>query len=321
MKRLIGFLVLLGILCSCLSVFALSAGEIRVVVGEDLTDSEITRVYADFHLERGTVPELTVSNEEEHALLGNSLDASVIGSVACSCVCIRVLNEGSGTAVERHNISWCTDEMYKSALCTAGIDDVSVIISAPFEVSGTAALVGIYKAYEDMTGTALSPDAKSAGAKELLLTGELAEEIGSFDATLIVETMKGALDYTESLSDEQLRKQIDAVAESYHVKLNDSQIEQLLTLCRQLEKLDELKLREKLDDIRRKVEQLKNMKEKAAELQEKAGDWRVKLEKAVKDIKTLYRNASTWLDENSDKIQKVWKDIQSLFSKEEEHTV
>ena len=314
MKRMIVFLVLLGILGSCFPALAVSAGEVRVVVGEDLTESEISRIYSDFHLERGTVQELSVSNEEEYALLGNALDASVIGSVACSCVCIRILSEGSGCHVERHNIGWCTEEMYKSALSTAGIDDVLVIISAPFEVSGTAALVGIYKAYEDMTGAALSPDAKSVGVKELLLTGELAEEIGSFDAALIVETLKGALEYTASLSDAQLREKIAAVAEEYHVKLNDTQIEQLLSLCRQMEKLDELRLREKVDEVKETIEHLQDMKAKADELQEKARSWRTKLEEAGRSVKTMYDNAVTWLEENSDKLREVWNDIRALFT-------
>ncbi len=42
--------------------------------------------------------------------------------------------------------------MYISALATAGITDARIIVASPFEVSGTAALTGVYKAYEDMTG-------------------------------------------------------------------------------------------------------------------------------------------------------------------------
>ena len=57
--------------------------------------------------------------------------------------------------VTTSNITWCTPEMYISALATAGITDAKVVVAAPFEVSGTAALTGVYKAYEDMTGKKL----------------------------------------------------------------------------------------------------------------------------------------------------------------------
>ena len=316
MKRLISFFVIFAVLCSVFFVSAMSPGDVRVVIGEDLTEGEIARVYGDFQLERGTVRELKVSNEEEYALLGNALDASVIGFVACSCVYLRLLPEGSGCTVERHHISWCTEEMYKSALRTAGIADVAVIVSAPFEVSGTAGLVGIYKAYEDLTGTSLSPDAKSVSVEELLLTGELAEEIGSFDASLMVETLKGALEYTASLSDEELADRIRRVAGEYSVKLNDTQVEQLALLVRRLEKLDELRLREKVDEVKETVEHLREMKDKAAVLQEKARGWQEKLRKAGESVRSAYERASDWFEDNSDKFQRLWEDLRSLFTKE-----
>ena len=316
MKRLVSFIVILSVLSASLFVSAIDPGDIRVVIGEDLTEGEIARIYGDFRLERGSVRELKVSNEDEYALLGQTLDASVIGSAACSCVCLRLLPEGSGCMVERHNISWCTEEMYRSALQTAGIEDVAVIVSAPFEVSGTAGLVGIYKAYEDLTGTSLSPDAKSVSVEELLLTGELAEELGSFDASLVVETLKGALEYTASLSDEEMKDRIRQVAGEYSIKLNDTQVEQLLSLCRQLEKLDDLKLREKVDEVKKTVEHLREMKDKAAELQEKARGWQEKLQKAGESVRSAYERASDWLEKNSDTFQKLWDDLRSLFAKD-----
>ena len=42
--------------------------------------------------------------------------------------------------------------MYANALATAGVEDVNVVVAGPFNVSGTAALVGALKAYSEMTG-------------------------------------------------------------------------------------------------------------------------------------------------------------------------
>lgn len=59
--------------------------------------------------------------------------------------------------------------MYKNALATAGITDAKVLISAPFPVSGTGALTGIYKAYEDMTGVSLNDLAKNLAPRSWCL--------------------------------------------------------------------------------------------------------------------------------------------------------
>ena len=47
--------------------------------------------------------ELTVSNAEEHEVLGGLLDESAIGSASYSCVYMKLLSEGSGIRILRHN--------------------------------------------------------------------------------------------------------------------------------------------------------------------------------------------------------------------------
>lgn len=142
--------------------------------------------------------------------------------------------------MEIHNINYCTEDMYiESALTTAGITDAQVIVSAPFPVSGTGALTGAYKAYEDITGNSLSSLAKSAGAEELVVTGELAEYIGSDDATQMINELKSMLDKTQGMTDDQeFRSEIKNLATMYNVSLTDAQIEQVLSLVRKLEGLD-----------------------------------------------------------------------------------
>ena len=136
--------------------------------------------------------------------------------------------------------------MYRNALITAGITDASVMISAPFPVSGTAALTGIYKAYEDITGEKLDESAKKAAASELVITGDLAEAIGSVDATQLVNELKGILDQTQDMTDDEVRAEI---AKDLGVEVSDSQIEQLLRLCRELEGLDTEQLQRRLESI------------------------------------------------------------------------
>lgn len=240
-------------------------GDSRVTIGANLDDDQIAAIYRDFGVERGSVTEIIVTNADEREYLEGIAPERKIGSVALSCVYIKTLEEGSGLTISTKNINWCTAEMYTNALITAGIDDAEVMVSAPFDVSGTAALTGIYKAYEDITGSALSEIAKEIGVEELITTGELAEYIGSEEATQIVNELKKILDQTKSMSDDEVRSEIKGIAETYNVSITDSQIDQLLDLCRSLEKLDVDKLQDKLVSLTKTLENAKKAEDKLSE--------------------------------------------------------
>ena len=269
MKRtLISILLTLCVFLS-LAAPAFAAGESRVVLGADLNEEQIKTVYKLFGLERGSVEELKVTNAEERKYLEGLVEESVIGKYAISCVYVQLLGEGSGLSIETCNISWCTPEMYQNALLTAGITDAKIMVAAPFEVSGTAALTGIYKAYEQITGNTLDETAKSVGTQELTITGELAEQIGKLDATRIVSGLKELLGDTAKMSDEELEKEIVSLAGRMNITLSDSQIRQLIDLCRSLEKLDPDALRQRVEDAQETIRRIGEAKDKAVTFYEK----------------------------------------------------
>ena len=261
-KRIISIIMAVLCLLTMSGAFAYKVGEARVAIGANLDSEQIAAVYSDFGIERGVIPEITVTNENERQYLEGLADDKKIGHKAISCVYITILDDGSGLNVSTKNINWCTEQMYKNALTTAGITDADVKVTAPFEVSGTAALTGIYKAYEDITGNSLSSLAKMVGAEELIVTGQLAEYIGSDEATALINELKGILDITETMSDADVKKEIKKLADQYNVQVTDEQIEQLLKLCRQLEKLDINQLKEKLVSITNTVEKAMTAKDK-----------------------------------------------------------
>lgn len=227
----------------------IAEGKARVVMGADLDEEQRAQIYRDFSLAEGDIKELTITNQEERAYLEGVAPEDKIGNLALSCVYIRTLEESSGLTITLHNINWCSENMYRNVLVTAGITDASVMISAPYPVSGTAALSGIYKAYEDVTGEKLDESAKKAAANELFITGALAETIGSTDATLLVNELKGILDQTQNMTDDEVHKEIHSLAKSLGIQVTDSQIEQLVGLCRELEGLDTQQLQEHLESI------------------------------------------------------------------------
>lgn len=224
----------------------IAPGEQRITMGADLSDAQRASIYEFFGVERGTIKELTVTNSEERSYLEGLIPDERLGRVALSCVYITVLDAGSGIKVETNNINWCTEQMYINAMITAGIADASVKVSAPYPLSGTAALTGIYKAYEDITGEKLDEDAKAAAVEELITTGELAEFIGSEEATRLINELKKILNNIKSMTDDEVRAEIRRIAAQCNISVTDSQVEQLLTLCRTLQNLDVENLQSRL---------------------------------------------------------------------------
>ena len=263
-------------------------GDSRVVLGADLTEEQIATVYRLFGVERGSVEELTDTNAEERSYLKGFVDDKVIGKYAISCVYVELLEEGKGLSVETYNVTWCTSEMYKNALATAGVRDAKIIVAAPFEVSGTAALTGIYKAYEHITGDTLDETAKAVGTQELTITGELAEEIGNLDATEIVTGLKEVLGETVKMSDEEIRREIVRIAGEYNVTLSDRQIQQLIDLCRSLEGLDADSLKERVVEAQETIKKIGEAKDKAVGFYEKLSQFFSSASDFFSQVKALF---------------------------------
>ena len=280
-KRL--FCMILAVLTlSSLGVTAFAeAGQSRAVIGANLNEEQIAAVYQLFNVKRGEVTELTVTNAEEREYLEGYVDESLIGTRSISCVYVELLAEGAGMDVTTSNITWCTPEMYISALATAGITDAKIVVAAPFEVSGTAALTGVYKAYEDMTGKKLDDLAKAVSTQELTITGELANEIGDMDSTAIVNDLKMMLDETAQMTDEEIREQIVQIAGRYNVSLTDNQINQLIRLCRSLEGLD-------ADALKARVEEVQNTLKKVSDAKTQVIGFVEQVKKVVTSIKSFF---------------------------------
>ena len=289
MKKLCSvFLILLLLLSMPLAAHAEST-QSRAVIGADLEAQQVQDVYNMFGVRRGDVIELTMTNAEERRYLEGYVDESLIGTRSISCVYVELLPAGSGMSVTTSNITWCTGEMYISALATAGITDARIIVAAPFEVSGTAALSGVYKAYEDMTGMKLDDLAKAVSTQELTITGDLAKEIGSMDSMSIVNELKLMLNETQKMSDQEIRQAIIEIAGRYNVNLTDTQINQLISLCRSLEGLDP-------DQLKQRVEEVQGTLQKVSEAKTKVVGFAQTVKKVVDSVTGFFNRISDLLD-------------------------
>lgn len=181
-----------------------------------------------------------VNNEEEHKYLDAYIPSEQIGTKSLSSVLISLTDKGSGVKVSTYNINYCTAGMYKNALATAGIEDANVIVAGPFALSGTAALVGTFEAYEEMTGETLDESVVDAAMDELVTTGELEqsidgepEEIESMIADLKSQIASGDLD-----TPEKIQVAIEEAAKEHNITLSDADKEKIANLLDKLKGLD-----------------------------------------------------------------------------------
>lgn len=264
-KKLLAGALVLAMTCG-MSAPALAAGQnYCVALGADLSDDEKDKVLELLAVSEKDLDghEVTVTNEEEHKYLDDYLSASVIGSRALSSVYVREAEDGYGIQVTTHNISYCTTGMYQNALATAGLKNATVVVAGPFELSGTAALIGAVKAYSELSGEPIKAEALEAATDELVTTGEIAEDIGSSDAEALVGAVKDTI-VAEGITDEDgINKAIDEAAGKLNITLSDAD-------------------KEKINDVMQKVGDLNlnadDLKEQAKQLYDKLGEMNVSKE-------------------------------------------
>ncbi len=206
----------------------LSAGERAVVISEMGITEEEAASYQTVY----------ITNEMEHQYLDSSLGASVVGHNALSSVLLIPQESGAGLSVETHNINYCTIAMYRNALLTAGVQDAKVIVAAPSQVSGTAALIGAVKAYEAYSGQEVSNDAFETATDELVLTGELAEELDAEQVSELIAYLKQQVAENGLDDPDKLEDLVKQAAKEMNITLTDAQVSQIVSLLLKLGKLD-----------------------------------------------------------------------------------
>lgn len=209
--------------------------------GADLRADEKAKVLELFGLTEADLEKCnvnTVTNAEEHQYLDAYITNDHIGSRALSSVAVMKAKKGSGITVTTKNINYCTTSMYENALATAGVKDANVVVVGPFDMSGTAALIGAVKAYSGMTGEAVDTDVIDGAINEMVVTGEIGDETAKTDEIAgMVAYLKDQVG-GKNLSDSELADAIDQASEKFNVSLTQDQINQLKELLKKLQGLD-----------------------------------------------------------------------------------
>lgn len=261
-------------------------------LGADLSKEQKKTVLALLDVQESELSDyevIEITNQDEHEYLDDYVSASVIGSKALSSVRIEKVGDESGIRVETKNISYCTSGMYTNALTTAGITDAEVVVAGPFEISGTAALVGAMKAYETMTGEKVSEENADAATNELVVTGDLGQELGVETAEKLVALTKQRVVDENVSSVGEIRKIIEESAEELDVTLTEEQKESLTKLFDKIKglDLDVDKMKQQAEEVYKKLQNLGLDVEKASGILDKITQF---FENLAEKISSFFEN-------------------------------
>ncbi|MCR5301190.1 MAG: DUF1002 domain-containing protein [Lachnospiraceae bacterium] len=226
-----------------------------LALGADLTPEQRTAVLSMMGVSEADLGQydiVTTTNAEEHNALDKYIAPSVIGTKSLSSVLVKPAESGHGVVVTTNNINYCTTNMYRNALITAGVTDADIMVAAPSPISGTAALIGALKAYEKMSGKEVSSKALDTSLNELVTTGQIKEAVGSDDkAEELIAYIKTVIATNDLNTREEIEAAIRKGMVDLNVTLTEEEISQIIDLMMKVKAMgiDYKVLAEQADDI------------------------------------------------------------------------
>ena len=229
--------LLAAALCSlCLVAGAVpaSADGMRVVtLGADLTDAQKQTMMKYFRVNSDEVQVMYITNQDERNHLANYVPASVIGTRTVSCAYVKPTSSG-GIKVRTANLTWVTGNMIATTLSTSGVKNCEVVAACPFEVSGTGALTGIQMAYETASGTKLDETKKQIATEEIVVTGNLADEIGKTNATNVVNKAKIEVIQNDVQNADEIYNIVNNIVQENNLIVNPEQMDKIVALLEEI---------------------------------------------------------------------------------------
>lgn len=237
-----------------------SPGDVVVTLGADLTSAQREAMLNEMDADQNSDQIIEVTNSEEHQYLDKYMSKAQIGTRAISSSKITIGKSGSGLTGSTHNITYVSKDMYINALATAGVKDADVYVTAPFPVSGTAALTGLIKAYETKTGEAIPEDRKQVANEEVVTTAELGnkEGVGKEKAAELVTAIKDKMAKEAPKSTQDVENIVRDSAKQVNVNLDDADIQKLVDL---FDKMRTIKI-----DWNGALDQMKQLQDKVSQL-------------------------------------------------------
>lgn len=253
-----------------MTVFA--KGEEIVTLGKDLTLNQRDEILKEMNASEDAKI-IEVTNAEEYQYLGDVLTSKEIGNKAISSAIVKYTGKGINVELSP-NIVVVSENSYRNAMTTAGIENAYVYVTAPGKVSGTAALTGILKSYEEVSGKKIPEDVKKVANEEVVVQNNVAKDIGDEKTNDVINVVKSEMAEKMPQSKEEVRAIIDSVDSEYSLGLSENSKEGLTTLFNNMKNadVDWKKVANKVGEYSKKANEFLNSPEG---------------EKAVKDTKNF----------------------------------
>lgn len=274
----------LAILCSALMATAslpavalqpVMADASKVVsIGNDLTDAQKKTMMKYFGISGDkSVQQITVTNKDEVSHLSGYIPLEQIGTRTVSCAYIKPTESG-GIKVRTANLQYVTANMIASTLADLGIKNCEVVSACPFQVSGTGALTGVMMAYEKATGTVINKDKKDIATQEVVITKDIAKDIGTAQAENIVNQAKTEVVQNNVTNKTDIQNTVTNIINNNNVNITEQQIDNIVDLVEDVANQDYddsyvKNLEEIGNNIKQELEAIKNDKKEDTDKSDK----------------------------------------------------
>lgn len=274
----------LAVLCSALMATAslpavalqpVMADASKVVsIGNDLTDAQKKTMMKYFGISGDkSVQEITVTNKDEVSHLSGYIPLEQIGTRTVSCAYIKPTESG-GIKVRTANLQYVTANMIASTLADLGIKNCEVVSACPFQVSGTGALTGVMMAYEKATGTVINKDKKDIATQEVVITKDIAKDIGTAQAENIVNQAKTEVVQNNVTNKTDIQNTVTNIINNNNVNITEQQIDNIVDLVEDVANQDYddsyvKNLEEIGNNIKQELEAIKNDKKEDTDKSDK----------------------------------------------------
>ena len=219
------------------SVPVMADGMNVVTLGADLTQDQKNTMLKYFKVSADSVQIINVTNQDEREHLSAYVPIEQIGTRTVSCAYVKPTTSG-GIKVRTANLNWVTCNMIATSLSTSGVKNCEVVAACPFQVSGTGALTGIQMAYESASGEQLDSTKKQIATEEMVVTGNLAEDIGQNSATAVINQAKTQI-IADGIQDaDQIYNIVVNIADQNGVALSDDQLQTIVSLLQEIAQQD-----------------------------------------------------------------------------------
>lgn len=245
-----------------------------VSIGNDLTDAQKKTMMKYFGISGDkSVQQITVTNKDEVSHLSGYIPLEQIGTRTVSCAYIKPTESG-GIKVRTANLQYVTANMIASTLADLGIKNCEVVSACPFQVSGTGALTGVMMAYEKATGTVINKDKKDIATQEVVITKDIAKDIGTAQAENIVNQAKTEVVQNNVTNKTDIQNTVTNIINNNNVNITEQQIDNIVDLVEDVANQDYddsyvKNLEEIGDNIKQELEAIKNDKKEDTDKSDK----------------------------------------------------